>query len=216
MASDRLTDASAANRKTAHFKEISVERLDIVDDDGVVRLAISNGERFPNPIIGGKEIATNRRPSAGMIFFNDSGDECGGLSFGNRHAGYAFDRYRQDQVVEIGYRESEDGRTYGFTVWDRPEIPVQEFVDRVTAIRAMPPGDERDAAEKAFRRDFKAPVRLFMGRERDKSVSVKFSDGEGRVRLRINVPAEGEASVEFLDENGTVVRRLPPGNGNGS
>ena len=153
---------------------------------------------------------TNRRPSAGMIFFNDSGDECGGLSFGNGHAGYAFDRYRQDQVVEIGYREAQGARQYGLTVWDRPEVPVQEFVDRVTAIRAMPSGEERAEEEKAFRRDFSAPVRLFMGREQDRSASVRFADGEGWVRLKISVPAEGDASIEFLDESGTTVRRLPP------
>ena len=48
-----------------------------------------------------------------MLFFNEKGDECGGLSFdGNQKDGaanagalLAFDRFRQDQTVGIQYGE---------------------------------------------------------------------------------------------------------------
>src|SRR5215468_11755850 len=64
------------------FEEIDVERINIVEKDGKIKLVISNKDRFPDPYIDGKFIPLrNGGKTAGMIFYNDKGDECGGLSF---------------------------------------------------------------------------------------------------------------------------------------
>src|SRR5437867_256717 len=76
------------------------------------KMVISNGERQHPGVVDGKTLSRTRPP--GMLFFNDKGDECGGLSFsgdqkdGNSNAGalLAFDRFRQDQTVAIQYGES--------------------------------------------------------------------------------------------------------------
>ena len=51
--------------------------------------------------------------------------------------------------------------------------------------------------------------RVFVGRDRSKSAVIQLSDLNGRPRLRLKVDAAGEASIEFLDEKGTVTARLP-------
>src|SRR5258708_24541415 len=60
------------------FDEIDVQRINIVERDGRVRLVIANTDRQAVTTIGGKEILPDRKREAGLIFFNDEGDENGG------------------------------------------------------------------------------------------------------------------------------------------
>lgn len=62
------------------FEEIAVKRINIVDEKGTNRIVISNQERIPNPIIAGKEYKRRIAP-AGLIFYDEKGDEVGGLAF---------------------------------------------------------------------------------------------------------------------------------------
>ena len=115
-----------ANQKIK-FTEIDVERINIVEKDGKLKMVISNGERQHPGVIDGRTLSRTRPP--GMLFFNDKGDECGGLSFngnekdGNASAGalLAFDRFRQDQTVAIQYGESNGQYSAGLRVWDNPQ-----------------------------------------------------------------------------------------------
>ncbi len=69
------------------FKEITAERINIVESNGKLRMVISNQKRQHPGIMDGKVIAQRDR-EAGMIFFNTDGDECGGLTFeGNKNGG---------------------------------------------------------------------------------------------------------------------------------
>ena len=61
------------------FEEISVKRINIVDDQGIARIVISNKEKIPNPIIAGKEYQRQMKP-AGIIFYDEKGDEVGGIA----------------------------------------------------------------------------------------------------------------------------------------
>src|SRR6185436_1955250 len=72
---------SRADQKNK-VEELDVERINIVEKDGKVKLVIANKDRFPDPIIDGKTYPMRQGgKTAGMIFYNDKGDECGGLSF---------------------------------------------------------------------------------------------------------------------------------------
>src|SRR3954469_18569012 len=69
------------------FTEIDVERINVVEKDGKLRMIISNRSRSSGPIAYGKPFgyAGGNRP--GIIFFNDEGTENGGLTFsGKREA----------------------------------------------------------------------------------------------------------------------------------
>ncbi|WP_353196920.1 hypothetical protein [Parapedobacter defluvii] len=64
-------------------KTTATERLDIVDKNDTPLLSLSNPEHFPDPIIDGKTHKRAVSPS-GMVFFNEDGNEVGGMAFSKR------------------------------------------------------------------------------------------------------------------------------------
>src|ERR1700761_3992765 len=86
-----------AKKGVQEFDELRVHRIDVVEPDGTLRMVISNKDRLPPVIIQGKEHPENgeRRPQAGMIFYNDEGTENGGLIFGGH-------KNAQGEVVDSG------------------------------------------------------------------------------------------------------------------
>ncbi|PYR63302.1 MAG: hypothetical protein DMF91_03890, partial [Acidobacteria bacterium] len=62
------------------FDEITVQRLNVVDANGTLRLVLAGKDRMHPGVIDGKTI-DRRRAVAGLVFFNDDGDEVGGLTF---------------------------------------------------------------------------------------------------------------------------------------
>src|SRR5579872_4446681 len=113
---------------TNRFKELTAERINIVESDNKLRMVISNQKRQHPGIMDGKVMAQRER-EAGMIFFNTDGDECGGLVFeGNKGGGgmaYSVDQYRNDQVMQLQYQEDTSKqqrlRGYGLKLWDRSD-----------------------------------------------------------------------------------------------
>jgi hypothetical protein len=213
VAFSAVSHANQNNR----FTEIDVERINIVEKDGKLKMVISNSERQHPGIIDGRTLSRTR--PAGMLFFNDKGDECGGLSFnGNQKDGkasagalLAFDRFLQDQTVAIQYGEDNGQYSAGLRVWDRPDASLGEVVDKLQAIQKMPEGAEKKQAMQKLREMSGAGVaqRVFVGKNRDKAAVVALSDPQGRPRVQLIVDAQGAAKLEFLDEKGAVVSSLP-------
>src|SRR5512138_143612 len=84
VAAGILTLAAFRQSQKTRFTEIDVERINVIEKDGKLRLTISNAARLPDPIIGGKSYPLRGGTgagSAGMIFFNDEGNENGGLAY---------------------------------------------------------------------------------------------------------------------------------------
>jgi len=201
---------------SANMGEITVERINVVDHDGTLRLVISNKDRMHPGVIGGKTLQ-RPRPYAGLLFFNDQGDESGGLTFRGREengrrvadSGLMFDQLGQDQTIGFDYTEQDRQRSAGFKVWDRPESPLADLVDQVNAANAIASESERAAALARIRAAAPKPAqRVFVGKTRDRASSVQLSDAEGRPRLTLKVDADGAAVIEFLDASGKVVRRV--------
>ena len=111
--------------------ELTVQRLNVVDANGTLRFVLSNKDRMHPGVMDG--VTINRpRPVAGMLFFNDEGDEVGGLTYtgtddgGRRaNAGSMFDQLKQDQTIGISYSEGNGQRSAGLQVWDRSEAAVE-------------------------------------------------------------------------------------------
>jgi len=203
------------------FEEIDVERINIVEKNGTLKLAISNKERFPDPVIDDRTAERKGGRSPGMIFYNDEGDECGGLIFAGgeveekKSAGAAllFDQYNQDQTIGIMYNEDDGQRSAGLQVWDRPETSLLELIDKFEAIEKLDEGPERKRAmeelQKAAQSGEFGANRVFVGKNKEKEAVLMLSDEKGQTRLRLKVSASGEANLDFLDERGQVVLSFP-------
>lgn len=65
------------------FGTIDVERINIVESDGTVKMVITNVEQFPNgeTKINGLPMNTDRKQRSGMLYFNEDGQECGGFIY---------------------------------------------------------------------------------------------------------------------------------------
>jgi len=206
-----------ANEKMK-FDEIDVGRINIVEKDGTVKMIISNKDRAPDAIIGGRAYPRQGGNSPGIIFFNDKGDECGGLTFsgddrsGSSRAGSVllFDQLNNDQTVGIMYGESAGKRNAGLHVWDRSDTHITKLIEKLDTIRAMKDGPEKTEAMKKAREsgEFGAQ-RVFVGKDSDKNASVMLFDAKGKPRIRMSVDAAGAARLEFLDEAGKVSYALP-------
>jgi len=212
--------AAAAFRQAGtsqNLGEIKVERINVVDANGTLRMVISNKDRMHPGVFDGKMI-DRPRPVAGLIFFNDEGDEAGGLAYTgqerdgvrNADAGIMFDQLKQDQTIGFSYTESNGRRTAGFQVWDRPESRHSELVERLNAANAIADRAERDKALAAVRATSPpGPRRVFVGKNGDRAALVSLADAQGRPRLVLTVDPAGNPRIEFLDESGKVVTRVP-------
>ena len=211
--------AYAQTAQKQRFAEIDVERINVIEADGTVKLVIANRERAPDQVSDGQSrprAANNKLP--GITFFDDAGDEAGGLKVrGDRRVGPSarrhllFDQHRGDQVLGLFSDENESGRTAGMTVWDRPDLPLAEVVARYDRLSKLPPGPERVRLEAEFEAccaGFGA-TRVFVGKSRGKDAMLGLSDSRGRERLRLIVTAQGDARIEMLDEQGRPTLTLP-------
>ena len=202
---------------TQKFDEITVGRMNVVDADGKLRLVISNKDRQHPGMMDGKLIE-RPRPVAGLLFFNEEGDEVGGLTFTGRevngerraNAGIMFDQFKQDQTIGITYSEGGGRRSAGLLVWDRPETKLSELVEKLNAARKIEdPAEQKKAIAAISAAAPPAPRRLFVGKTPDKAAMISLSDGAGKPRLNLTVDAAGNPRIEFLDEQGKVVARIP-------
>src|SRR5688500_6850922 len=73
-----------APTQNTKFTEIDVERINIVEPDGKLRMVISNRPRSIGSIYKGKPFGYAGGGRPGMIFFNDEETENGGLTFTGR------------------------------------------------------------------------------------------------------------------------------------
>lgn len=56
--------------ETKHFEEINAKRINIVDDNGTIRMALTNKDHFPPPLsYEGKELPREMGSNAGIIFY---------------------------------------------------------------------------------------------------------------------------------------------------
>ncbi|MDF2772486.1 MAG: hypothetical protein K0S86_1980 [Geminicoccaceae bacterium] len=205
------------------FAEIDVERINVVEKNGNLRMVISNRERSIGPIYKGKPFGYPGGTRPGIIFFNDEGTENGGLTFtGQRNpdgtfranTGLSFDQFNQDQVLYLQYSDNNGRRAMGFTVADRADVDIYDMVAERDSIRnAHPEGPARTAALQKWAEPRNGvPLfaqRVYVGRDPSKAAVVNLSDPNGKPRIRLTVDSLGTPSLEFLDATGRVTSRLP-------
>jgi hypothetical protein len=196
------------------FTELDVERLNVVEPDGQLVLAMANKARLPDPLIAGKTFETSRS-GPGLIFFDGRGWEVGGLIYGTRptsngyHAGahFSFDQFRNDQVVYLNYEDNGSTvKSAGLYVVDRARTPTLDELMQMKDKLANAAGAARVALEDELRNT--SAQRIFVGSENETAM-VRLRDRAGRDRIRLMVDSQGISRLEFLDASGKVVDTLP-------
>jgi hypothetical protein len=211
------TSAFRQGPATQKFEEITIQRMNVVDTNGTLRLVISNKDRMHPGQMDGKLI-DRPRPVAGLLFFNEEGDEVGGLTFTGRevngvrqaNAGLMFDQFKQDQTIGFSYSEGGGRRSAGFQVWDRSDSRLSELIEKLNAANKIEDRAERDKAIAAVRAAAPpGPRRLFIGKNGERAATISLADADGKPRLTLTVDATGNPRIEFLDASGKVVSRIP-------
>ena len=196
------------------FEEITVERMNIVESNGDLKLVISNSERQHQGIVNGKPLPKRER-EAGLIFFNSVGDECGGLVYdGNdKEAGLVLsvDKYRDDQIMQLQYIENteEDVRKYGMQFWDYPkEDGYDERSKAFEAYQQLTDKDEKMAAYLKMKQDGLLPEdRMFVGKKMNEEVGLFINDNKGNPRIRIFIDRDNNPKIELLNEEGDIIEK---------
>ncbi|MEH7351342.1 hypothetical protein [Gottfriedia acidiceleris] len=205
----------------SEFKSINVENINIVDKDGTVRMRIFNNENIPPAIMDRKDFLPGHRqkdPIAGLMFYNGEGDECGGLISGSKkdaagnyesYASLTFDQYKQDQVVQMHYIDVNDQRNYGISIYDRPNTPLPDLLERTHSIQNSALTEKEIDKELENIWEGNTP-RAFMGKNSKGEVTVQLSDSKGKPRIRMVVDENDVPRMEFLDGEGKVTYKIPP------
>lgn len=224
--------AAKGPSKTVKFDEVDAQRINIVENDGKVRLTLSNAERMPGGTMSGVEMKSregnrpmvkNGAPAAGLVFFNDDGDECGALVYASKtvdgkpiaNGGLTFDHYRQNEAISLSNVDTSGVSRSGLEVFDQPTVPISaEFARQYEAIQLMKDGPQKDQAMKALGQQHAAELgwtpRVFVGRMVEgNAAAVVLMDTKARPRIRMAVDASNTPSLQFLDEHGKVTYSLP-------
>jgi len=206
----------------ARFTEIDVERINLVEPDGSLRMVISNRPRSIGPIYKGKPFGYPGGTRPGLIFFNDEGTENGGLTFTGRRredgtytssVGMSFDQFNQDETLTLRYSDENGRKASAITIADRDTRDIYDLIMQRDSINKISDSTARTAAlQRLFGPRDGVPLaatRVYLGRDRSKASVLNLFDPNGRPRLRLRVDSLGVASLEFLDEKGAVTAKLP-------
>ncbi|MDX6357521.1 MAG: hypothetical protein QOH37_575 [Nocardioidaceae bacterium] len=213
-ATEALVRAEAAARAAgvevspAAIDELTVKRVNVVEDDGTLRIVIGNSTHGRTLPVRGRLVEhPGRVASAGLLFMNDDGTECGGLAYrgrrgaeGKQQAGYlTVDDYEQNESLRFGMVQDGTSSEKFVEFSDRPGWSI---ADLVQDLERAAPGEAAEIQGRYAGHKGYGVSRLRLAREADGSVGLVLRDGEGRDRLRLVVPADGEPLVEVLDAEG--------------
>jgi len=210
------------------FTEIDVERINIIEKDGTVKMVITNVERFPTgqDKINNKITNSNRKKRSGMLFFNEDGIECGGFIYDGSKINDAhssglsltYDQYDGDQVMQLLTTDIGKGdkrkviSTLSFN--DRPSKESQE-----TTLKIMKELEELKIKDpKAMQAKYKeyenqgllgGVPRIMLGQTRSQNNGLFLFDSQGIPRAMFYIDVNNQAKLDFMDEKGNITASFP-------
>ena len=205
--------------RTEAVDELTVKRINVVAEDGKLRMVISNDYRQHSGRMNGKDMPKRERP-AGIIFFNTEGDECGGLVYrgekvnGVVQSGMSFtmDQYGYDQVIQILNTEMMKDSTLmasrGFKINDLPLVTMEEVDNQFEAAKKITDATARAGKLKELRNKYGGTSRLFLGKAMDSNTGLFISDASGKPKIKIYVDKDGTPKLEVLASDGSFKNML--------
>lgn len=222
--------ASTAFKKTGNqkFSEIDVERINIVEKDGTVKMIITNVERFPNgtDIINDRPTNEGRKKRSGMLFFNEDGIECGGFIYDgqkteNGHSSglsLTYDQYDGDQVMQLLTQDAGQGDNRFVSSMlafnDRPrkesQLKTAEIMKELEELRKKDPKAMQEKYKQYEQQGLIGGVpRVMLGKSRSQNNGLFLFDDKGMPRAMFYVDKENNAKLDFFDDKGDKIASFP-------
>ncbi|CAL68397.1 hypothetical protein [Christiangramia forsetii] len=213
-------------KENQKFGTIDVERINIVESDGTVKMIITNVEQFPNgsATVNGREVTKNRKKRSGMLYFNEDGIECGGFIYDgakdeNGHSSglsLTYDQYDGDQVMQlrnIDFKKGEERMVSSSLVFnDRTANLTQQEVTKVM--------EELELIEdkKIRRQKYKeyadqgligATPRIVLGKTGSQNNGLFLFGENGETKAMFYVDKGNNVKLEVYDDEGKVTNSWP-------
>jgi hypothetical protein len=187
---ERIIDTRAPQIRVdqVDHDRIAVRRIDIVDEDGTIRMTLAADT--PAPIIDGIQYRRAFGVS-GLILYDENGSERGGFGVADVDGGLAVLALDHPAMDAIGWRVSPDG-SVSFVINQAPPLIRDPGLDN-----RLVPG-------------VSTPTRIRMQVAADGTPSVGLSDANDKTRVRMTVTPEGYGAVEFLNAAGEVIHTMAP------
>lgn len=202
------------NSRPENMDELTVKRINVVGEDGSLRMVISNETRQHSGRIAGKDLPQRKRP-AGIIFFNNEGNECGGLIYEvndsnkviNSGMSFTMDNYNNDQVVQIvnseKYAKGQQNIRRGLVINEFPQgTGLWGFIDQYEAIKKIADTSVRKQKMNELLEREGSRRRLFIGRTSENQAGLFLYDSTGKPRMEIYVDKSGSPQIKVIDAAG--------------
>jgi hypothetical protein len=225
-----LSSVAFKNSGNQKFEAIDVQRINIVEPDGTVKMVITNADRFPtgNEKLNNRMTNPTRKKRSGLLFLNEDGIECGGLIYDGQKktAGHnsglslTYDQYDGDQVMQLltqDYKENDQRWVSSSLIFnDRPanesQATTQAINMELEALGKKDPG----AAQKKYD-EYKAKgmmggaPRIMLGKSRSQNNGLFLFDDKGIPKAMFYVDKDNNAKLDFFDDKGNVIDSFPKG-----
>lgn len=169
-------------------ERLTVRRIDIVDEDGTIRMSLASPTS--PPIIDGIQYK-RAFPVSGLTIFDKDGNERGGFGVADIEGSAVVTAQDHSNGDAIGWRIMPDG-SVAFMMNERAPIRREPALGN----RIMPASG--------------GSTRIRMTVASDGTPAIALADAKDRPRLRLTVNGDGFGAVEFLDADGRVVDSLVP------
>ncbi|RXG33014.1 hypothetical protein [Leeuwenhoekiella marinoflava] len=223
-----ITTSGFKKNENQKFSEIDVERINIVEADGTVKMIITNFERFPNGTdkINARPTNEERKKRSGMLFFNEDGIECGGFIYDgqkneNGHSSglsLTYDQYDGDQVMQLLTQDYQKGGdrfvSSSLAFNDRPskesQIKTAEIMKELQELRMKDPKAMRLKQKEYENQGLIGGVpRIMLGKTRSQNNGLFLFDDKGLPKAMFYVDKENNAKLDFYDEQGNTIASFP-------
>ncbi len=204
------------NNAVEKMEELMVKKITIVGEDNSPRMVLSNEDRQHSGRMNGKDWEKRERP-AGIIFFNNEGDECGGLVYqvkekdGKIISGMSFtmDNYKDDQVLQILNDEYyADGKAFIERGISINQFPLGTNIDernrKLDSLNNIKDDKERKEKVRDLFKKEGAVTRLFIGKTKGNSSGLFLSGPDGQPKMMIYVDEKGNPKIQTFNDKGEV------------
>ena len=217
------TSKAASQQEDAKkiLDEITVKKINIVEPSGTLRAVLSSSAGFNS----GQRAENGPVKIAGLMFYNEEGQETGGLVYRGRvipggqdaDCTLTFDQYRQDQNVYLHHEEYKDDKGLriddGLSINQRPDwTAVQDEYGIYQQLQKLPTAQREELQLKSAQAGKISMRRLFFGVQRGNQGGKAYNNAGifiknkwGRDAIKIYVDDDNKPHIQVLDPLGNSV-----------